>query len=150
MAKLAPWQLETIRVSFTPDAVDEDQEKHLFRVFSGDRVLWAGARKITLADESTDSYMTLGDWDNKAGYITARVDEGDGMQGDLNLQDGFPNDLVDGSGAYLQRSGGKLYTRDDRIYVNYYEGTRAGTTLPVVQFQITLVRHDWPALGRRE
>ena len=141
---------------FTPAAVGTYERKLLFRVNRGDRVLWADAMKVVLADAGTLSSMVLGDVDDEDGYITADLhhlqaaeldDAPYPFTGDLDLESDYVRGLVDGTGAYLQKSGGKLYAEAAGIYAIYDPGSVSadyGATVPVVDFHIGIVRRSVP------
>lgn len=147
---MQPLDIRLIQFTFQPDAVGSRERKTLYPVRAGDRVLWASARKLTLAAAASDSSMKLGDGDDEDGYITADTEhvpsgESDPSAevGDLDLESGIANDLVNGSGAYLQTMGGHLYLRDDAITVYYDPGLAAGATNPKVAFKIAIVKGEW-------
>ena len=116
---------------FTPVDRTVTETKALFSVQRGHRVLWASVEKNTLAAASTTSTMTLGDGADVDGYVAAELD----------LETGAVGDLVAGDGAYLDASGGKLYTVADTVDVVYTAGT-PGAVTPRVTFAIGLIR-EW-------
>lgn len=149
-------KIEQRQMRFTPASISTFERKVLGKFDAGDRVLWAVARKSTLADANTLSRITLGDWDDPDGFVTADlVDEqvydlGSDTPlvttGDLDLETGTEGtDYVDGSGAYLQRSGGKLYTAPAFLIATYEPGGDAsayGTTVPSVVFYVGVIHHS--------
>lgn len=143
--------ISQMHTRFTPASISAYERKPLWRLSPGDRVLWAMVRKITLADADTLSRISLGTWDDPDGLITAAVvDEPtqeatpDGT-GDLDLEEGRAGDLIDGTGALLQKSGGVLILAPDHVYATYEPGLTAndyGTTLPTVEFTVAVVRNS--------
>lgn len=142
-----------LRTQFTPASVSAFERKLLFPLRRGDRVLCASAMKVVLADANTTSTITLGDTADEDGFITADtvhnqnflLEEQDdpAIVGDLDLESGNVRDLVDGTGVYLAKSWGKLYSEPDGIYATYRPGTsddEYGSTVPVVDFHVTLLR----------
>ena len=82
------------------------------------------------AAADTQTTYELGDGDGTASYIGA-----------IDTETFTAGSVVDGEGAYLSNSGGKLYTADDTVDV-VYTVTTAGATNPMVTFCIGTVR-DW-------
>lgn len=121
--------IEILQKTFQPAAVATDETKALFPIKKGERVLWASAQKLTLAAAATDTTITLGDGDDPDGFIAA-----------IDTEDGAVGDLINGAGAYLATSGGKLYTADDTIDAVYDNGTTVGAVNPKVRFTVCVVR----------
>ena len=125
--------LTTLRRSFSPADRTVNETTALFDVPRGARVVWASAEKNVLAAAGTSSTMTLGDGADPDGYIATA---------ELDLETGAAGDLVDGAGAYLDASGGKLYTSRDTVDVVYTASGTPGATVPRVTFAVGLVR-EW-------
>lgn len=123
-------RVEIREIDFQPAAVGSNETKALFAVRAGERVVFASARCLTAAAASTDTTMTLGDGASAAGYIAA-----------IDLEATAAGTLVNGQGALLNQSGGKLYTADDTVDV-VYAGTTYGATNPKYKFKIGVVR-EW-------
>ncbi len=115
---------------FQPAAVGVTETKALFTVRAGERVLFASARIDIAAAASTQTTYTLGDSDGVASYI-----------GSIDTETNVAGTIIDGNGAYLAESGGKLYAADDTVDV-VYTVTTAGAVNPMATFCIGTVR-DW-------
>ena len=90
-------------------------------------------RRLVLAAAGTDSTMTLGDGSDRDGFITST---------EFDLEAGAIGNIVDGKGAYLAFSGGKLYTADDKIDADYIASGTPGAVTPVTIFAIATTR-EW-------
>lgn len=124
-------RVEYVEREFQPAAVGTGETKALFTIKAGYRVVWASGRAQIAAAASTDTTFTLGDGTDPDGLITA-----------VDLEATAAGTLVDGEGAFLSNSGGKLYTVDDTVDV-VYAGTTFGATNPKMKFKIAIVR-EWP------
>lgn len=129
---MAYTNIRTIRKRFVPAAVGTGETTALFSVAAGERVLWCSVRKEVLAATTTDSTITIGDGDDADGYVAA-----------IDTEAGAVGDLIDGGGAYLAESGGKLYTAEDTVDAVYAEGTTPGATAPQVNVLVAIAR-EWP------
>jgi hypothetical protein len=123
-------KIDTQRKSFTPAAVGSNETKALFDVSEGDSLLWADAELLVAADASTTSTQTLGDGVDPGGFVTSA---------NLDLESGTVGTVVQGTGALLVASGGKLYAADDTIDVVYTAGT-PGATPPVIRYTVHILR----------
>lgn len=123
-------KIETLRKRWTPADVEADETTALFDVSEGDRVVGASAKLLVSADASTDTTQTLGDGADPDGFVTSA---------NLDLE-GTPGAAVQGTGALLLASWGKLYTADDTIDVVYSNGTTPGATAPVVLYTVHILR----------
>lgn len=139
----------SIQVTFTPAVIGTYEQYEIARLAAGDRVLWAVAKKVVLADADTRSTITLGDKEDDDGYLTGGyIDEpneesDEPVAGDLDLETGTVGDIVDGTGVYFNRSGGKLYTEADVLLATYTPGPVSddyGATIPSIKFYVALVR----------
>lgn len=117
---------------FIPAAIGSDETKAVFTMRPGERVLFSSSKLLQAADASTTSTVTLGDGVDPDGFIKAT---------DLDLETATIRVLAQGTGAYLDVGGGKLYTVADTIDVVYANGTE-GATLPIVEFRIAVYRED--------
>jgi len=115
---------------FTPAVVTTDETKALFNVHKGDRVLWASAIVQVAASVGQVGTMSLGDGTDVAGFIAAFTPTA------ASAGVGVP---INGAGALLATSGGKLYTVDDTVDV-VFDYTSGGVILPRVRFIIAIVR----------
>lgn len=117
---------------FQPAAVGSTETKALFAVKEGWRVLSCSARVLQNSAATTDSTMTVGDGSDVDGFLVATTDL------DLETSTG----IVNGAGAYLATSGGKLYAADDTVDVVYTAGTTPGATNPKVRFTLTFTKDE--------
>jgi hypothetical protein len=113
---------------YSPAAVGAGETVQLFEVPRGYRVKSASGAKLILAAAGTNSTMTLGDGADVDGYVTTA---------DLDLETGAVGDLFDGTGAYFNSAGGKLYTTKDTVDVVYTPNGTPGAVLPRVEFAVT-------------
>jgi hypothetical protein len=125
--------MQTIKRVFSPADRTVNETRALFEIPRGSRVVWAGDEKNVLASAGSTSTMTLGDGADPDGYVTTA---------NLDLETGSAGDLGSGTGAYLTTAGGKLYTADDTIDVDYVASGTPGSVTPRVTFAIGLVR-EW-------
>jgi len=133
--------LDVLRRTFQPADRTIAETTSLFDVAKGRRVLFASAQKLVKAAAGTTSTMMLGDGLDPDGYVTGT----DGGIGDLDLETGSAGDLVTGTGAYLDSSGGKLHTVHDTVDVVYTPGATPGATTPRVAF-VVVVLPEWAGL----
>jgi hypothetical protein len=124
-------KIDTVRKTWTPAAVATPETTALFNVKKGDRVLWAEADLLTAAAASTDCTQELGDGTDTDGFVTAA---------NLDLETGTVGTTVQGTGALLIASGGKLYTVADTIDVKYTTPTTPGAVAPVVLYTVHILR----------
>lgn len=121
-------------VDWSPAVVGTDETTAVFSVKAGTRVIAASAEPLTNAAGSTTSTASLGDGTSVSGFITS----GSGS-GNLDLELSTAGVKVQGTGALLLASLGKLYTVDDTVDVTYTANT-AGATNPKVRFCIYTLR----------
>lgn len=125
-------EVRVLKDTFSPTAAGVAQTTALFTVHKGERVVWASARKDTLAAGSTTSTLSLGDGADVDGYIAV-----------TDTETGSVGTLVPGEGAYLATSGGKLYLADDTIDIDYIPGATPGVVAPKWSIRVGLIR-EWP------
>lgn len=116
---------------WTPVDVATGATRELLRVNAGDRVLAVSAR-VRVASAGTTATVSFGDGADPDGYIIA-----------TDLDATVAGTLVDGGGAYLANSGGKLYTAADTIDAVYVTGATPGATAPVWEVRVTVVKGEW-------
>lgn len=126
--------LQTKSKIYSPAAVGAGETAAVFSVPKGVRVWAASAVALIPAAASTDSTVALGDGTSTAGFIAA-----------IDLEATAAGTLVNGQGALLNQSGGKLYLVADTVDA-LYAGATFGATLPRVQFTIVYSR-EWPGPG---
>lgn len=119
---------------YSPAAVGAGETAAVFSVPKGLRVWACSMIVLTAAAASTDTTIGLGDGTSTVGYIAA-----------TDLEVSVAGTLVNGQGALLNQSGGKLYTVADTIDA-LYAGATFGAVLPKVQFTIVYSR-EWPGPG---
>lgn len=149
----APLTITSLRAKFTPASISAYERRPLWRLTPGDRVLWVSVHKLTLADSGTLSTITLGDWDDPDGFVTAgkvhdqspnpEIDPNAENEGDLDLEAPTAGDHVDGTGTYLRTANGKLWLTNEQVFATYDPGQSAadyGSTLPVVEFHMAIVK----------
>lgn len=129
----------TVVVVFEPAAVGSNETTALVTLDKGERVVWCSVQKLVLADGTTGSTATVGDGSDVDGYVTTT---------NLDLETGAVGDVVNGSGAYLATSGGKLYTAADTVDVVYTASGTPGTTVPRIAVLLRIAR-DWPHVPGR-
>lgn len=127
-------RLQQLYIDWSPAAVGTDETTALFAIKAGTRVVAASAEPLTNAAGSTTSTASLGDGTSVSGYITS----GSGS-GNLDLELSTVGVKVQGTGALLLASLGKLYTVDDTVDVVYTKNTQ-GATNPKVRFCIYTLR----------
>jgi hypothetical protein len=113
---------------WSPAAVGSTETAAIIPVKKGERVLWASAVVLTAAAASTDTTVELGDGTDTDGFIAA-----------IDLEANAAGTYVNGAGALLASSGGKLYTADDTIDAKY-AGTTFGATTPKLRFTVAIVK----------
>lgn len=116
--------------TFSPTAVGTNQNRALFKMAKGERVIAASAEVLRPAAAATTPTLTLGDGTAVAGLVTTT---------DLDLELAAQT-LANGSGSFLANSGGKLYAVADTIDADYIAGATPGAVAPSVRFTIHVIR----------
>lgn len=123
-------RIEMRYATFQPAAVGDAETKALFTMRPGERVIFSSARMEIAAAASSESTVSLGDGSGTASLIGA-----------IDTEANAAGTIINGQGAYLNQSGGKLYTAADTVDAVYAVVT-PGATNPKITFCIGTVR-DW-------
>lgn len=108
---------------YEPAAVGSTETVALFQVKRGDRVLALHVERQILAAASTTSTIEIGDGTDVDGFVAA-----------IDTESGAVGGLVEGAGAFMANSGGKLYTADDTVDAVYTIGATPGAVKPRIKY----------------
>ena len=118
---------------WTPATIGSNETTALLSVSAGERIVCASYRIHQLAEGATGSTVEVGDGADTDGYVAT-----------TDTESGAVGDLVNGAGAYLATSGGKLYNAADTIDLKYVASGTPGTVKPIVEVKVGVVR-EWPS-----